>query len=570
MNSYLSRRFPVSVLLLAALGSYCAVAAAQETVAPAEPPAAEIPPEAQYHIMAGELAAGRKQPGIAAQAFLLALDKVPDRQLAARTTALALAARDEQLAGRAAQRWLEIEPSSMDAREVITALALRNGDMAAVKAQCIEIIKGHPGGEADGFRHVALLLSQTPEPAQADAALGLLQELAGEWPKLAGAQYALGLSALRYERLPLAEQAARAALRLQPDSQDYGLLLTGVLVRKQDFAGADAAMEQLLKKSKDKDDVRLAYTKLLLEGGAREQARAQLRKIVKDSPKNKDARYALGVLALNDGSLDDAEALFQPLAKDVDRGKDAEFQLGRIAEQRGNYEQALKHYEKVSSGNQAIDAAVRRAAVFARLKRYDEARDLLGQLRSQFPPLAERLYLAEGELLLNAGATDLALATYAEALQRDPENAEMLYGRSLVHERLGKLDLAEADLRAILAQDGDDSRALNALGYMLAVHSDRLDEARKLIERALEQQPDDPAVIDSLGWVQYKQGQIADARVLLQKAYDKIADPEIAAHLGEVLWVQGDRDQARAVWDKALAKDPDHRALNDTVKRLTQ
>jgi Flp pilus assembly protein TadD len=171
-------------------------------------------------------------------------------------------------------------------------------------------------------------------------------------------------------------------------------------------------------------------------------------------------------------------------------------------------------------------------------------------------------------LLLDAGAGKDALALYDQALRENPGEGDLLYGRSLVHERLKDVASAEADLRRIIATDADDARAMNALGYMLTVHTERLAEARKLVARALELTPDDAAVIDSMGWIEFRQGRHREARALLEKAFGKVKDPEIAAHLGEVLWTLGERDRARAIWQAGLSKDPEHRVLRDTVQRL--
>jgi Flp pilus assembly protein TadD len=165
---------------------------------------------------------------------------------------------------------------------------------------------------------------------------------------------------------------------------------------------------------------------------------------------------------------------------------------------------------------------------------------------------------------------DQLLGSYDQALREHPAEPDLLYGRSLVHERLQDVGAAEADLRRILQDDADDARAMNALGYMLTVHTERLDEARKLIKRALELSPDDAAVIDSMGWVEFRQGRPHEALALLEKAFSKNQDPEIAAHLGEVLWTLGRRDQARAIWEAALTRDPEHRVLRDTVDRLSR
>lgn len=549
-------------------------AAAEEAAAPTVKAAPTLTPQEQmqveFQIMAGEMAAGRGQPGLAAEAFVHALELQPDAALAARTTQLALSAGNLAVAQRAARRWLELEPSSLEAREVIARLALHDGELEEVYAQSLEMIRGHAGGPAEGFRHVALLLSS--ENGRGAQAMEILDRLVAAYPELPGARYARALVALRFENLEVAESSAREALRLEPGSNDYTLLLVGVLVRRDRIDESDALVKTLLRKVKGeaRTEVRMTYARLLLDAGQRENARAQLKAMLKDNSKNQDARYALGVMAFTDGELDEAEALFAPLAASSERGADASYQLGRIAEARKQYEQALEHYRKVNSGGQAIEAAVRQAAVMTRLGQVDEARASLDQLRRQFPPLAPRLTVAEAEMLLDAGRFDDALSVYDQALAGAAEDATLLYGRSLVYERMGRFPDSEKDLRAILARDPEDPRALNALGYMLVVNTDRYEEAQGLIQAALRHSPDDAAVIDSMGWVLFKLGRASEARDYLQKALDKASDPEISAHLGEVLWSLGEKDRAREVWDKALKREPDHRALRETVDRLTR
>jgi len=186
--------------------------------------------DAQFHVMAGEMAAGRHLPGVAAKEFLEALKTAPDAKLAARTTALALAANDEDLGLTAAKRWLEIEPSALDAREVITMLEVRKGHLAEAYAQCEAIVDDHPGGEADGLRHVALMLAS--EAQHKELVLALMQKLADDHAKLAGAHYAFGLVAMRFNELNIAEKAARQALKLDPKSTDAQMLLAGVQVKQ--------------------------------------------------------------------------------------------------------------------------------------------------------------------------------------------------------------------------------------------------------------------------------------------------------------------------------------------------
>jgi tetratricopeptide (TPR) repeat protein len=208
--------------------------------------------------------------------------------------------------------------------------------------------------------------------------------------------------------------------------------------------------------------------------------------------------------------------------------------------------------------------------MLAKLKKMPEARAMLGELRDQFPGLSGQFYSVEGELLMTLGEHDKALELYNSALSERVDDADLLYGRSLAQEKLGRVDLAEADLRRILKASKDDARALNALGYLLTLHSSNLEEAQHLLERAIALEPDDAAVIDSVGWLHFKRGNLDEAKSMLRRAYGKAPDPEIAAHLGEVLWTMGERDEARTILESALREAPDHEVLKETLDRLHQ
>ena len=195
-------------------------------------------------------------------------------------------------------------------------------------------------------------------------------------------------------------------------------------------------------------------------------------------------------------------------------------------------------------------------------------RNHLAALRLQYPDNSDRFYLIEAELLLQLQQLDNAEALLTEALEQNPDQANLLYARSMVNQKRGRLEPMERDLRRILTQDPDNVVALNTLGYSLADLNIRIDEAYALIQRAFALKPDDPAIMDSLGWVEFRRGNLDRALALLEQAYREYPDPEVAAHLGEVLWQLNRRSEAHKVWKEALEKDPDHPVIQRTMQRL--
>jgi tetratricopeptide (TPR) repeat protein len=268
--------------------------------------------------------------------------------------------------------------------------------------------------------------------------------------------------------------------------------------------------------------------------------------------------------------LAEAEALYKALIDRRQRSSDAHYQLGRIAEGAGRRAKALDHYRLVDSGSSMLSATVRVADILASQGDIDAARSHLAHLREAQPANDGTYYQVEAEMLMRAGLLDDARALLDAALADKPENPNLLYSRSIVSAKQGDIAAAEVDLRAILAVDPNNATALNTLGYTLADLTDRHQEAIEMITQALALEPDNPAIIDSLGWVHYRMGNLDKAIEYLRAAYEAYPDPEVAAHLGEVLWVSGERDQARKVWLEALDNAGDNSAvILDTMERLT-
>jgi len=242
--------------------------------------------------------------------------------------------------------------------------------------------------------------------------------------------------------------------------------------------------------------------------------------------------------------------------------------LGQIAEDQKQWPRAIEWYESIQSGDHVVAARMRTANAMAKQGKLDEARAYLKRVAADNPEDAVQATVAEAQLLRDAQRHKDAFALLSEALDKQPEQPELLYDLALTAEKLERFDLLEQHLRKLIEVKPDHAHAYNALGYSFAERNTRLPEARKLIEKALELAPEDYFIIDSLGWVLYREGDLKGAARELRRAYSGRPDAEIGAHLGEVLWMLGERDEARRIWDESLKAGPENETLLKTIKRL--
>lgn len=567
-----------SLLVLAGALAACAQLAPRPPSAPvaaadaqAAPPSEDPQAQLQYHVLVAELASQRNAMEVAAFHYLEAAKLSSNPELAESATRHALLAGNEAQALLAALRWSSLAPEAVPPRELIARNHLRQGRLDALYAECTAIIARHPQGRDEGYREVALLLSADPANAtDTDRALAVMQRLVNDDLQRAAAHYAYGLLAVRLGRHELGIQQADAALKIEPDWSEAYLLKLGGQVRAGLYADASRTLALALRRASDPQILRIAYARLLLEAEQTEAATVQYREVLKADETNPDALFALGLLALQAGRNDEAHRQLMTLFESGQRRDEAAWFLAQIEEERGNYPEAYQWYGAVTGGSRVVDALLRRAYTLLKFEGIGRAQTYLADLRQRGVELGPRLYAAEAELYYENRQPSQALARYQAGLDAFPDEPELLYGRAMMHAELDDFAAAETDLRKILAAEPDNPRSLNALGYLLTNHSDRYQEAHDLIARALSLTPDDPAVIDSMGWVQYRLGNLERALELLKQAFARQPDPEIAAHLGEVLWHLGQRQNAKDVWRNALAGAPDHRVLRETVDRLSQ
>ncbi len=530
-------------------------------------PPVELSPGLLYQLLVGEVSAQRGELEMSAHAYHQAAVSTRDPRLARRATQIAVYAQDYTTALKAARLWVELSPDGLEAQQSLAALLIRQGRADEALTHLEKLLSLSRDGTAHGFMLVTNILAREQDKRRA---LQAMEALVAPRSDDINALFAYANLAYLVEEYALAEQQVERLLTLQPGLPRVLVLKANVLRKQGRDDEALSAYRTALDALPKDSALRLGYARMLVDMERLPEAREQFRLLGKQLPDNADVAYAEGLLALQAGDLEQAEKQFRRLLKLGQRSDEAAYALGQIAENRDRAEEALQWYRQVSDGNNYLDALARSAVLINRLQGLDAARAYLRGIELQTSQQELRLRMVEGELLRDAGQREEAAAVYDEALLQFPDNVEILYARAMNAEGMGRIDLLERDLAAILKQEPDNVQALNALGYTLADRTTRYREAHDLVRRAYELRPDDPAIIDSMGWVMYRLGRLEEAEAYLRQALGKHFDAEIAAHLGEVLWVRGRQDEARQVWQDALQRAPDHALLKQVIERFTQ
>jgi Flp pilus assembly protein TadD len=246
-----------------------------------------------------------------------------------------------------------------------------------------------------------------------------------------------------------------------------------------------------------------------------------------------------------------------------------ELRLAQVAEETGRYALAFDRYRAVPDGERAWYAKLRAAAMLGKQNKLAEAKQFLADLPAVTIEQRVQVRQAEAQLLREAGDNAAAYAVLTQALTEHPDEPDLLYDSAMVAEKLDKVDVVEAQLSRLIELRPDNAQALNALGYTLVDRTSRTAEGAALIEKAHKLSPEDPFILDSMGWAQFRLGHLDQAEGYLRRALAERPDPEIAAHLGEVLWAKGERARAREVWQSQLKSSPDNPVLLETMRRLS-
>jgi len=528
-------------------------------------PKIELSEDILYKLMVAEIAGQRGQLDISLQNYLELARSTRDPKIVERATRIAVFARNTEAAAEAAQLWAELDPSNPDPHQILAVMSLRQKNLEETLVHLEQILK-HTVGE---FRQkLWMIVNMLGRERDKDLVMTVMERLLANHQNDVDAIYAFADIAARMGELKRSLELLTKAHSMAPDNDDVSLSYVNILQRQDRTNDAITWLEKELKNRDSNDfNLRLAYARLLYSLQRYDDARHQFEILVAAAPNNPDVLYGLGNLYLQANRLNDAELYFKRLVNQDTRFNNAKYLLGRIAEERKDYDTASSWYESVGNGDYAFDAQVRHGLLLGKRKSIDAALQELGNIQTSNLSQQNILTQAIAELLIGEHRNADAMAVYDKALA-NRYDADLLYSRAMLAEKMDMLDLAEEDLRRILSKEPQHAQALNALGYTLADRTDRYQEALELIQKALTLEPESYYFLDSMGWVLYRLGRHEEAINYLRKAMALTQDPEVAAHLGEVLWVGGDKKGAKEVWETALKVTPEDSKLIDVIKRF--
>jgi tetratricopeptide (TPR) repeat protein len=570
-------------LLALAPAAFAQTPAAASPLAPKTPERSALDAQLMYQLLISELSFQNTDYGSAYGLMLHAARESGDAQLYERAIEMALTARDANAAMGAAKAWQQAQPQSPDPDRHLLQLAIGLNRLPDSLAVLQRMLARVPAAEKSAA--ITGLTRFYTRATEKTAAADLVEKALA--PELANrvtgpaAWAAIGNLRLLANNKAAALAAARKGAALNPASDDVAMLAITLL---DPPAEGMAELLQTYFAGPATLQVRMGYVRKLIDLQRYDQALEQVQRLTRDKPDFPDAWLVQGSIEFQNQALESAArslwayvalvapAVAAPLNEELaltPRGLvQAYLLLSQIAEKQRDFAQAQSVLERIRSPQDAARVQLRRAMITALAGSLDDALALLDKLPDSDPDEARIKLNAQLQLLREHQREQQAYELLAQERKRNPQDVDLMYEQALSAEKLGRLDEMESLLRAAIKQQPDYHAAYNALGYSLAERNIRLPEARALVSKALEFAPNDPFILDSLAWVEFRSGNLALALRILQEAYRARPDAEIAAHLGEVLWAMNQRDEASAAWRKGLDLNANNETLKSTILRL--
>jgi tetratricopeptide (TPR) repeat protein len=535
-----------------------------ESASAVTPKITEANAEFVYKYLLGEIAGQRGELSLASQLFLDLAKQTRDPRLAERAAKVAAYANQPALALHASTLWTELDPNSIEAQQAASQLLVASGNLKDAKPQ-IKKLLAKEDTRANGFLYLNTLLSKQKDKQEV---LEVVQELAKPYPKLPEAHFAIAQAAFFADKPDIAKAALETADKHRPGWETGAQMQAQILFKESPDKALDF-YKTFLKKYPNANDIRMAYAKTLVSQKKIEEAKPEFIRLVESSKGSPEVSAVVGLLSLESAEYKMADQYFEQALKGGFKEPDQlHLYLGRSAERQKDDARALTWYDKIQPGEFYLDGRLSAAGVVARTKGVDAAIAMLDDVNDLTVEQQILIIQTEVNLLSQAKRYQDAFELAEKAVNNMPNSPELVYDYAMMAERIGKLDIMEVELYKLIKMRPDYAAAYNALGYSYADRNIKLIEAKTLIETALKLSPNDHYIMDSLGWVFFRLGDLPNAIEYLRKAYEIQADPEIAAHLGEALWKQGQQEEAKIIWEQALKAFPENDVLLATTKKF--
>ena len=517
-----------------------------------------------YKYLLAEVAAQRGEMTLASQLFLDLAKQTRDVRLAERATQASVYAQQAVLALQSSTLWNELAPESLQAAHTASQLLVAKGDLNQALPLMRKIL-AQEKTRPQAFMELNNLLYKVQDKA---AVLTTVKALAQDYPKLPEAHFAVAQAAFFAQDTATVGNELKVANQLRPGWEPAAQMQAQMLKQNS----PDEAVKFLrgfVKQYPDSDEVRLTLAKTLLEQKKGDEAKPEFIKLAEKHQQNPEMNAVVGLLALDAKEYALADRYLQHAIDVGFREPEKIFlHLGRSASEQKDDTRALKWYDQIKQGENYLAGRIAAASIISRTQSVDAAINMLDEINDLTPEQQIIVLQSEALLLNQAKRFEEAYALLDKALNTFPDSTELNYDYALSAERIGKFDVMEKHLYKLVKMKPNDAAAYNALGYSFADRNIKLVEAKNLIMTALKLSPQDHYIMDSLGWVYFRLGDLPNATQHLRQAYTIQEDPEIAAHLAEVLWKSGQKDEAQKILDKATKAHPDNDILSATVSRL--
>ncbi len=526
-------------------------------------PANELTPDLLYDLLLAEFALQNDEYDLAFDKYYQAAKQTRDSRLVKKATRVTLFSKNDAQTNKSIKLWSELQPDNLDVQQIYasTLISQKNDQQALENLQrVIELSENY----SQGLKRCVAILDTIPERERVDY---LYAQLTKTHENQAIVHLYASKIAMKYGDYETAEQSLEKASVLDPDDLQVQIVQVELLQKLQRDEEAIKLLQNLLKEQPDNTEFRLELARMLAADKQNKKAFKQIQILARNDELSPEILFAIGLLSMEINEMDAAKQYLERLHGYRLYTNESAYFIGQLETVRKNYPEAEQWFRQVKQGQYVYEASMRLALVLSLQGKLNDAIALLNEYQPANLKQSIEILQIKAEVYAQTGKYKAGYDVYTEALDLSPDNPDLLYARAMVAEKFGRIDLLEKDLLAIIAENPQDNQALNALGFTLAEHTERYQEAKSYIEQALAIDGEDIATLDSMGWILHKLGHNEEAAKYLQKAYEKDPDPEIAAHYGEVLWLLGDTRKAEKVWNKALKEHPEHKILLSTTSR---